>query len=884
MSYRPKLKIIIVSLLLLFPSSVFGATYYLSPVGNDSNTISQAQSEITPWKSFTKAFSSMNAGDELILLDGVYSESAGTGTIHYSGTYSAQPPSGSSKANPTIVRAKNKGSVEINGELFVGRSNRKDSFLKIEGITFNGGGKLYNTSYVYLKDCGFANGFLGVGTNDHDNGNTYNLIEDCWVFAENSRGIAMNYRADYNIWRRVVIRGDGCNTLECAGSGNPNIGFTVYNSKFCSIQNVIIVDRILNGGSAYGDFATAQHNSNTQETPLQGNEWLGCISLNSEDTGFHMEADNAISPSHYLKNCIAMSSNSITAGFNFNYTRGVIVENCSTLIKPGSSAIILFTHGDSSTGQVTRNILAKGDCYWAVNRGGTTSYVSSYGDFSRSRYNSTIISAGEFTNDPQADGNPPSLKYPVRIESGSALKGAGYNNEDIGANIVYRYGIDGTFYGDIGYNTLTEIDLWPWPNEETIKGDMSQSSTRGFCANGKQLNGIDDITLTSYIWEYLGNPMPSGMYAESASVTLSASTDSGTAPLVVNFSANASSPNGVITTYEWDFNGDNIYDSNTGGNDLSVATYENAGIYTAKVKVTDSNGLTAIGTRTVTVSSGENVAPTVALAANATSGIIPFAVSFSATASDSDGTIQSYEWDFDGDGTYDQNTGTTSTASYTYTVAGTFVATVRVTDNSNAQTTDNISITAQVAQAVELVTIIPIGGNWKYFKGTSYPGDEWNLISFNDSSWLEGVTGIGYGDGDDATVLSDMSNNYVTVYARKTFSLNDPSTVSEMIFNIDYDDGFIAYINGVEIARGHMPSGIPENNTMASGHEAGTPVSFDVSQFTNVLVQGTNLLSVEVHNSEIASSDFSMIPELLIRLAASQPTTLPPPASLRIIE
>ena len=51
-----------------------------------------------------------------------------------------------------------------------------------------------------------------------------------------------------------------------------------------------------------------------------------------------------------------------------------------------------------------------------------------------------------------------------------------------------------------------------------IKSEMAAytggglAAQRGFCTTGKQLNGTSDVTLTSYIWEYLGNPMPLSLY------------------------------------------------------------------------------------------------------------------------------------------------------------------------------------------------------------------------------------------------------------------------------------------------------------------------------------------------------------------------------------
>ena len=107
--------------------------------------------------------------------------------------------------------------------------------------------------------------------------------------------------------------------------------------------------------------------------------------------------------------------------------------------------------------------------------------------------------------DPRANG---SLKHLVRIEAGSALKGQGFGGADIGANVLYRYGADGSRFGDAGYNTLSTTALWPWPNEARIKREMCAGTTRGFCSSARRLDGVNPITLTSYVWEMLGTAMP----------------------------------------------------------------------------------------------------------------------------------------------------------------------------------------------------------------------------------------------------------------------------------------------------------------------------------------------------------------------------------------
>lgn len=479
-------------------TSAMAATYYISPTGNDSNI---GTSATTPWKTFSKAFSTMGGGNELVLLDGTYSVANGTGYISYLGTNSAQPPNGTSITAMTYIHAKTPGNVNVIGGLFLGRSSSKNSYIKIEGITFDSGtsgtNTLYNTSYIYIKNSGFhgvpqdGGEVFGIGTNDHTQGNTYNLIEDVWVWGKN-RIIAANYRADNNVWRRVFVRGDGCNTAPCSGEGNPNVGITVYESKNVSLQNVMVVDRILGGGSPYSDFAVAMH---TSSYLLTNNEWLGCVSLNSPDAGVYFEPDDAGPNTTTIRNMVVW--NSTDDGINLaRVHNNFLLENITSgLSKTGSNFRIA---PGVSTGTL-RNIIAYNAKLWNVNSSTAPSYVDAY-LATDSTYNQTSCSTGCKTTNPLTDGNPPSLKYITRIETGTALKGTGYNGQDYGANVVYKYGVDGTFYGQTGYNTLTMNVLWPWPNENRIKAELCASSNRGFCLAS---------SLSAYVWGTLGNPMPS---------------------------------------------------------------------------------------------------------------------------------------------------------------------------------------------------------------------------------------------------------------------------------------------------------------------------------------------------------------------------------------
>lgn len=189
--------------------------------------------------------------------------------------------------------------------------------------------------------------------------------------------------------------------------------------------------------------------------------------------------------------------------------------------------------------------------------------------------------------------------------------------------------------------------------------------------------------------------------------------------------------------------------------------------------------------------------------------------------------------------------------------------------------------------------LVAPGTSWSYFKGTTAPPVGWETAAFDDASWPTGPSGFGYGDGDDATVLGDMQAAYLSVYVRTRFGVDDPTAVRSLILSVDYDDGFVAYMNGREIARANVGGHPPLYTTPANGdHEASAgntnpqPIGqFDVSSFIPLLVKGQNTLALEGHNVSLASSDLSLIPSLSATMGpapapAVTPTPTPPPAQV----
>jgi PKD repeat protein len=156
----------------------------------------------------------------------------------------------------------------------------------------------------------------------------------------------------------------------------------------------------------------------------------------------------------------------------------------------------------------------------------------------------------------------------------------------------------------------------------------------------------------------------------------------GNAPLYVGFDgAGSSDADGAIVAWNWNFG-----DGSSASGTLVNHTYNAPGNYTAKLTVTDNDGLTASASLAITVL---NQAPVAAASADKTSGTAPLVVAFSGSgSSDPDGSITSYGWSF-GDG----GTATTANPSHTYSTAGNFTATLTVADNKGATDTDTVALT-----------------------------------------------------------------------------------------------------------------------------------------------------------------------------------------------
>jgi hypothetical protein len=127
---------------------------------------------------------------------------------------------------------------------------------------------------------------------------------------------------------------------------------------------------------------------------------------------------------------------------------------------------------------------------------------------------------------------------------------------------------------------------------------------------------------------------------------------------------------------------------------------------------------------------------------------------------------------------------------------------------------------------------------------------------------------LGYGDGDEATVVSfggDANNKFITTYFRHSFVVPDPSGYTNLILRLLRDDGAVVYLNGTEVTRSNMPSGTINSTTLASSTVSGTGETTYYSNNISLtsLVAGTNVLAVEVHQDIATGVDLSFDLELI---------------------
>jgi hypothetical protein len=154
-------------------------------------------------------------------------------------------------------------------------------------------------------------------------------------------------------------------------------------------------------------------------------------------------------------------------------------------------------------------------------------------------------------------------------------------------------------------------------------------------------------------------------------------------------------------------------------------------------------------------------------------------------------------------------------------------------------------------------------------------GDTWTAVDLDDSAWTEGTTGLGFETAGAAALefiktnlAEQMKGVSASAYVRTEFDFNNqPSNVNSMTLKVKYDDGFVAYLNGFEIARANAPDTVAWDSEASGSHKDSQAVifeNFDIADGKTIMRQGRNVLAIQGMNTSIGGSDFLILPEFNI--------------------
>lgn len=170
----------------------------------------------------------------------------------------------------------------------------------------------------------------------------------------------------------------------------------------------------------------------------------------------------------------------------------------------------------------------------------------------------------------------------------------------------------------------------------------------------------------------------------------------------------------------------------------------------------------------------------------------------------------------------------------------------------------------KAAPAVDHKVIIPRESSWTYLAGNPPRGLEWTHLDFDSQGWLTGTAAFGFGEGSYKTDLTPLRRKSNSIYLRKEFQIPQVDRVTEMGLWIDYQAGFVAYINGREVARVGVTRSNGKNAQGIKRREDTGPVYVTLNDIYNCLKDGANVLAIEAHMATEETPDFLLDPSLIV--------------------
>jgi hypothetical protein len=156
--------------------------------------------------------------------------------------------------------------------------------------------------------------------------------------------------------------------------------------------------------------------------------------------------------------------------------------------------------------------------------------------------------------------------------------------------------------------------------------------------------------------------------------------------------------------------------------------------------------------------------------------------------------------------------------------------------------------------------LVPAAANWRFLDDGSDQGTAWFYTGFDDASWNAGAAQLGYGDGDEQTVVSYGSNansKFITTYFRKTFVATNVNRIANLTLKLVVDDGANVFLNGSAVTNVNLNPGAAYDTPATAMPVALRDTWQSYAVDPKLLVEGSNTICAEVHLASITSTSMS---------------------------
>jgi hypothetical protein len=422
------------------------------------------------------------------------------------------------------------------------------------------------------------------------------------------------------------------------------------------------------------------------------------------------------------------------------------------------------------------------------------------------------------------------------------------------------------------FNTFLGIYTGAAVNALTILAQNDNASLVGVGASSVTFNALQGTEYQIQVGGIFtggggGTPSTGNIQVNVAllpSVTITSPSSGSVFPVggIISVKGNASSISGIITNVSL-YNGPRLLGSTTNTPHNFVVSNPPVGTNSFYAVAADSLG--QVGTSAVVRVLCANVGITLTAPSDTVTFLSTNPLAVSAFSMLPAGSITNVRFFVDG-----QLIGQDSTMPFSAVWSSVTPGPHRFTANGRDDS-GNIHFATPIHIAVAR-TLLPAQSVWKYLDNGTNQGTNWYAPNFLDDSWRSGPAELGYGDGDEATRVEDNAtpgyNNsdtsrYMTTYFRRSFVVTNAVIYTNLLLNVKTDDGAVVYLNGQEAARFNMNTGIVTYLTAArfAGDDGRTFVP--ITSPANSLIEGSNVVAVEVHQSTADSTDLTFDMELL---------------------